>query len=645
MDMHEPNPAQLNANDSDRNPAEATDTASEAGIKTQAGDFAADPEGQAEILQTQALEEQQQNNDQRQQHAEHTIVTEESLLQSVLELLEKEPSEFSSDDINRLRQKFSMLHSENAAVARPAGDDTTPADEQPEIEPDDNGQPTLRQQFDAAIAELRARKAAWAAKLQEERAANLARKNDIIARISALAEDTDNVNRTFPRYRELQDEFNAIGEVDPTEETALWKRFQEAREQYSDNLKINKELRDYDFKKNLAEKEALLAEARTLAMDDDVIAAYRRLQDLHNKWRQIGPVAKELRDDIWNRFREASAEINKRYQAFFEERKAREAENETAKTTLCERLEAIDFATMQTFNAWEQATKQVMELQAEWRTLGFASKKANRQLFARFRSRCDAFFAAKADFFRNTREELSANLARKQQLAAEAEELAQSTDWKKTTDRLVEMQKEWRTIGAVPKKYSDALWKRFTTACDAFFENKKKAGNSTRQTETANLKAKREIIGKLSALTTDGSEKAQALDAMRELQNQWNQTGHVPFREKDKLFEAYRDALDAVRRHFDLAERGARREKFSRDIEALEGDGDKLFRERDRIMRIVEARRAELRTYQNNLGFLTSKSKSGDSLVRDMERRIERLQADIDELLEKVKVLDARIPR
>ena len=466
MDMHEPNPAQLNANDSDRNPAEATDTASEAGIKTQAGDFAADPEGQAEILQTQALEEQQQNNDQRQQHAEHTIVTEESLLQSVLELLEKEPSEFSSDDINRLRQKFSMLHSENAAVARPAGDDTTPADEQPEIEPDDNGQPTLRQQFDAAIAELRARKAAWAAKLQEERAANLARKNDIIARISALAEDTDNVNRTFPRYRELQDEFNAIGEVDPTEETALWKRFQEAREQYSDNLKINKELRDYDFKKNLAEKEALLAEARTLAMDDDVIAAYRRLQDLHNKWRQIGPVAKELRDDIWNRFREASAEINKRYQAFFEERKAREAENETAKTTLCERLEAIDFATMQTFNAWEQATKQVMELQAEWRTLGFASKKANRQLFARFRSRCDAFFAAKADFFRNTREELSANLARKQQLAAEAEELAQSTDWKKTTDRLVEMQKEWRTIGAVPKKYSDALWKRFTTACD-----------------------------------------------------------------------------------------------------------------------------------------------------------------------------------
>lgn len=628
MDLHEPvrvPDTELPEKTLNDAPAAAADDA----VNAPATEAVAEPEAEMEVELIMAEGEQEA------EEAESLRVdTAETLLEAAEALLASDAAEISADDIRRLRQRFSMLH-------KPATEDAAEGGEaEKTFEPDETAV-----RFAEAIERLRAKKAEWTAAQEALRAANLERKNAIIAEIIALADDTDNVNRTFPRYRELQDEFNAVGEVDPTEDTAVWKRYQEARERYSDNLKINKELRDYDFKKNLAEKEALLAEARTLAMDDDVIAAYRRLQDLHNKWRQIGPVAKELRDDIWNRFREASAEINKRYQAFFEERKAREAENETAKTTLCERLEAIDFATMQTFNAWEQATKQVMELQAEWRTLGFASKKANRQLFARFRSRCDAFFAAKADFFRNTREELSANLARKQQLAAEAEELAQSTDWKKTTDRLVEMQKEWRTIGAVPKKYSDALWKRFTTACDAFFENKKKAGNSTRQTETANLKAKREIIGKLSALTTDGSEKAQALDAMRELQNQWNQTGHVPFREKDKLFEAYRDALDAVRRHFDLAERGARREKFSRDIEALEGDGDKLFRERDRMMRIVEARRAELRTYQNNLGFLTSKSKSGDSLVRDMERRIERLQADIDELLEKVKVLDARIPR
>lgn len=643
MDMHEPNPAQLNANDSDRNPAEATDTASEAGIKTQAGDFAADPEGQAEILQTQALEEQQQNNDQRQQHAEHTIVTEESLLQSVLELLEKEPSEFSSDDINRLRQKFSMLHSENAAVARPAGDDTTPADEQPEIEPDDNGQPTLRQQFDAAIAELRARKAAWAAKLQEERAVNLARKNDIIARISALAEDTDNVNRTFPRYRELQDEFNAIGEVDPTEETALWKRFQEAREQYSDNLKINKELRDYDFKKNLAEKEVLLAEAIGLAESEDVIAAYRRLQDLHNKWRQIGPVAKELRDDIWNRFRDASAEVNKRYQAYFEARKAREAENEAAKTALCERIEALDYGSLKTFAAWDDMTKTIIALQEEWRTLGFASKKMNRSLFGRFRQCCDAFFAAKAEFYRNTREELSSNLARKQQLVEQAEALKDSTDWRASTERFVAMQKEWKTIGAIPKKYSDALWRRFTAACDFFFDQKKKAGSGTRQVESANLKTKREIIGRLEALRTEAPDKDAALKQMRELQKQWNETGHVPFREKDKLYEAYRSALDAVRDHFAIAESRARRDRFEAAVSQLEGDADKLYRERERMVRALDSRRAELRTYENNLGFLSSKSKSGDSLVRDMSRRIERLKADIAEIQDKIRLLDEKL--
>lgn len=643
MDMHEPNPAQLNANDSDRNPAEATDTASEAGIKTQAGDFAADPEGQAEILQTQALEEQQQNNDQRQQHAEHTIVTEESLLQSVLELLEKEPSEFSSDDINRLRQKFSMLHSENAAVARPAGDDTTPADEQPEIEPDDNGQPTLRQQFDAAIAELRARKAAWAAKLQEERAANLARKNDIIARISALAEDTDNVNRTFPRYRELQDEFNAIGEVDPTEETALWKRFQEAREQYSDNLKINKELRDYDFKKNLAEKEVLLAEAIGLAESEDVIVAYRRLQDLHNKWRQIGPVAKELRDDIWNRFRDASAEVNKRYQAYFEARKAREAENEAAKTALCERIEALDYGSLKTFAAWDDMTKTIIALQEEWRTLGFASKKMNRSLFGRFRQCCDAFFAAKAEFYRNTREELSSNLARKQQLVEQAEALKDSTDWRASTERFVAMQKEWKTIGAIPKKYSDALWRRFTAACDFFFDQKKKAGSGTRQVESANLKTKREIIGRLEALRTEAPDKDAALKQMRELQKQWNETGHVPFREKDKLYEAYRSALDAVRDHFAIAESRVRRDRFEAAVSQLEGDADKLYRERERMVRALDSRRAELRTYENNLGFLSSKSKSGDSLVRDMSRRIERLKADIAEIQDKIRLLDEKL--
>mgnify|MGYP005895490125 CR=1 FL=1 len=646
MDMHEAEPREVKAGATEETLNEAPATADGAGIDAAAAADAS--EATAEEMVSEAVEEQQEE-----EAAPVKELTCESLLDTVLALMAKDPSEYNNEELNRLRLKFSMLHSEAAVAQEEAAEEkaeekaaeeaAVAASVENELS-EDAGEPTLRQQFDAAIAELRSRKAAWSVEQEAKRAANLERKNAIIAEIIALAEDTDNVNRTFPRYRELQDEFNGIGDVDPTEETGVWKRFQDAREQYSDNLKINKELRDYDFKKNLAEKESLLSEARLLTTEEDVIAAYRRLQDLHNKWRQIGPVAKELRDDIWNRFREASAEINKRYQAFFEARKAREAENEAAKTALCERLEAIDMEGLKTFNAWEQATEQVLELQKEWKTLGFASKKQNRTLFARFRGCCDAFFAAKAEFFRNTRDELNRNLARKQQLAEEAEALSTSTEWKKATDRFVEMQKEWRTIGAVPKKYSDALWKRFTTACDAFFDAKKKASSGTRAIETANLKTKREIVGKLSALITgEDIEKSAAMDALRELQARWNETGHVPFREKDKLYAAYRDAVDAVRRHFDMAERGARKERFAANVAKLEGDDDKVFREREKLLRAAEARRNELRTYENNLGFLSSRSKSGDSLVKDMERRIERLKEDIREILDKVKILDEKI--
>lgn len=632
MDMQDPSkasaqePLELNSN-------EATAAAAGAGIENVAAtstDGAVKPEAEVEVedIMADGMEEEAARADKR----EHTA---ESLLADALALLEKDAAEFSSDDIRRLRQQYSMLH-------RPAVKDATQADEEaPAEEPAQL--PGNAQEFEAAIERLRAKKAEWAAAQEALRAANLERKNAIIEQINALAEDTDNVNRTFPRYRELQDEFNAVGEVDPTEETSLWKRFTEARERYSDNLKINKELRDYDFKKNLADKEALLEEARSLAAMEDVIAAYRRLQDLHNKWRQIGPVAKELRDEIWNNFREASAEVNKRYQAFFEARKAREAENEARKTALCEQLEALDFSSLKSFAAWEEMTRSIQALQEEWRSLGFASKKMNRALFARFRERCDAFFAAKASYFRSTREELAANLARKQQLADRAEQLKDSTDWRKTTDELVELQKEWKTIGAVPKKYSDDLWKRFTAACDFFFDQKKKAGSGTRQTEAANLRAKREIIGMLSALTSEATDKNAAIEELRKLQTRWQEIGHVPFREKDKLYEAYRSAVDEVRRHFAIAESRARRERFEASVARLEGDDNKIFRERERLVRALENRRNDLRTYENNLGFLSAKSKSGGSLLRDLEHRIERLKADIAELEDKIAIVDGKL--
>ena len=557
--------------------------------------------------------------------AERQPDTDESLMAQALALMAKDASDISAEDIRRLRQRYSMLH-------KP----TTGAE-------DEAAQPAGDSEFMLMIERLKAKKAAWVAEQDAQKVANLERKNAIIDEINALAEDTDNVNRTFPRYRELQDEFNSIGEVDQMQETSVWKRFQDAREHYSDNLKINKELRDYDFKKNLEDKEALLADAQTLVASEDVIAAYRRLQDLHNKWRQIGPVAKELREDIWNRFREASTEINKRYQAFFEARKAREAENETAKTALCEKIEAIDCPSLKTFAAWDEMTRTVVALQEEWRTLGFASKKMNRALFGRFRQACDAFFAAKAEFYRNTREELNANLAHKQQLAEKAEALKESTDWRAATDEFVAMQKEWKTIGAVPKKYSDALWKRFTEACDYFFEQKKKAGSGTRKVENDNLRIKREIIGLLSALAGEDIDKESAIKQLKELQQRWSDTGHVPFREKDKLYEAYRSAVDAVRDKFALAERRAGRERFVASVNSLEGNNDKLYRERERLVRALEGRRNDLRTYENNLGFLSAKSKNGDSLLRDLERRIERLKADIQDIQDKIKIIDGKL--
>ena len=622
MDMQDPTlepkmPKAENFND-------AAAAAADAGIENVAADNAA-PEPQAEV-EAEAIMTQGEEAVARDANREMTA---ESLLADALALMEKDVADISNDEIRRLRQHFSMLHK-----SVDSSDESSDAQAAPS---------ETETRFEQAIEALRARKAQYVAEQEALKAANLERKNAIIAEINALAEDTDNVNRTFPRYRELQDEFNAVGEVDPTEETAVWKRFQEARECYSDNLKINKELRDYDFKKNLSDKETLLAEARTLAAEEDVISAYRRLQDLHNKWRQIGPVAKELRDEIWNAFREASAEVNKRYQAFFEARKAREAENETAKTALCEKIEAVDFSALKTFAAWEEVTKQIQTMQEEWRKLGFASKKMNRVLFARFRQCCDNFFAAKAEFYRNTREELSTNLTHKQELVARAEALQESSDWRKATDEFVAMQKEWKSIGAIPKKYSDELWKRFTTACDAFFERKKKEGSGTRNAEVANLRAKREIIGRLSALADEAADKDAAIAELRKLQDSWKEIGHVPFREKDKLYEAYRAAVDAVRDHFAIAESRARRQRFEASVNDMKGDDNKLFRERERLVRALEARRNDLRTYENNLGFLNSKSKSGNSLMLDLERRIGRLKADIVELEEKIALLDGNI--
>lgn len=572
------------------------------------------------------------------EHTRHTLPdTVEGVIEALQALADGPAAEISRDVVSRLRLQASTLRNKHVEELRAAWTAEGNAPEDFTAPEDDT-----ESRVSALVEAVRVKKNEYLAQQEAVRLANLERKNDIIEKINALADDTDNVGRNFPTYRELQDAFNAIGDVPPTEETAVWKRFQEARERYSDNLKINKELRDYDFKKNLESKELLIKEAEALADEADIIVAFKRVQELHNKWREIGPVAKELREEIWSKFKDACAVVNKRYQAFFEERKAREAENEAGKTALCERIEAFDFESLKTFPAWEDMTKQILEAQEEWKKLGYASRKVNNTLFNRFRATCDKFFESKAAFFRRIKEEMAANLARKTALAEEAETLSTSTDWRKTTDRLVEMQKEWKTIGSVPKKQSDTVWARFQKACDAFFANKKAQAKGARQTELANLQAKRDLIKRLDEITAE-TPKDEARKLIADLQEQWKSIGHVPFKEKDAVYDAFRKRIDEVRRQYDLRQSRERMEKFNSNLSEMAGDKDRLGRERERMARALDARRQELRTYANNLGFLSSKSKSGDSLVRDIEGKMRRLEAEIADIEQRMRLVDEKL--
>lgn len=572
------------------------------------------------------------------EHTRHTLPdTVGGVIEALQALADGPAAEISRDVVSRLRLQASTLRNKHVEELRAAWTAEGNAPEDFTALEDDT-----ESRVSALVEAVRVKKNEYLAQQEAVRLANLERKNDIIEKINALADDTDNVGRNFPTYRELQDAFNAIGDVPPTEETAVWKRFQEARERYSDNLKINKELRDYDFKKNLESKELLIKEAEALADEADIIVAFKRVQELHNKWREIGPVAKELREEIWSKFKDACAVVNKRYQAFFEERKAREAENEAGKTALCERIEAFDFESLKTFPAWEDMTKQILEAQEEWKKLGYASRKVNNTLFNRFRATCDKFFESKAAFFRRIKEEMAANLARKTALAEEAETLSTSTDWRKTTDRLVEMQKEWKTIGSVPKKQSDTVWARFQKACDAFFANKKAQAKGARQTELANLQAKRDLIKRLDEITAE-TPKDEARKLIADLQEQWKSIGHVPFKEKDAVYDAFRKRIDEVRRQYDLRQSRERMEKFNSNLSEMAGDKDRLGRERERMARALDARRQELRTYANNLGFLSSKSKSGDSLVRDIEGKMRRLEAEIADIEQRMRLVDDKL--
>lgn len=565
--------------------------------------------------------------------AEHK--TKPEIIEALKQLLEV-PIEQVKDSVTPLRLSYLAIRREEVAQQK-AEFLENGNEEAAFVERDDEDDIAIKQ----LLEQFKARRAEFNAAQEAQRAKNLEKKQAIIAEINKICDDPDNVNRQYNRVQQLQQEFKAIGPVPANADTDVWKQLQQTMEKFYDVLKINKQLRDLDFKKNLEIKQRMCAEAEALDDETDVVAAFKKLQDLHAAWRETGPVAKELREDIWARFKNASSVINKKYQQFFEERKGREKENADAKLALCERIEQISTDNIKSYAAWDEATKQIIALQEEWKKLGFASRKLNSELFARFRKKCDEFFALKADFFKRTKETMAANLARKIELCEKAEALKDSTDWKETTDQLVALQKEWKTIGPVVKKHSDAVWKRFIAACDAFFDQKKKQHSSVHAVEHENLKAKKDVIAQLKAIV-DSEEQDNAEKQVRELMSRWQEIGHVPFKEKDKVYAEYRETLDKAFEKFHITARRNQMANFETSISQMDGDSDKMSHERERLVRTYEQRCNELKTYENNLGFFNAKSQTGSSWVKELERKMAKLRDEIELLEQKIKLIDQK---
>lgn len=588
----------------------------------------------------------------------HSAPTKESVISALAQLAQSDGSNISRDEIGRLKQTFhnlrkAELEAEKAAFVE---EGNNPDDYMPSIDP-------LEEQFHAALSAVKEKKNLWTAEREETFKANQERKEAIIAQLQDMANDTDNVNRSFQQFKDLQQEFKTIGDVPQEVATDIWKRFQENVEHFYDQLKINQELRDYDFRKNLeikiniceiAELIAASLEQPTSAEDADtsedatdqpevdVVEAFRRLQDLHDKWKLTGPVAKELREPLWLRFKEASTTINKCYQTFFEERKAREQAIDAAKTALCDRVEAVAKSSLTTTAEWDAATKEVITAQAEWKQLGYSPRRSN-IIFAKFRGLCDNFFHAKAEFFQALKDTQTENLAKKTALCERAQQLKDSTDWRRTSDELVELQKQWKEIGPVPRRYSDQLWKNFLGACDYFFEQKKKNYNNSRSEEQNNLEAKKSILAEMAALDSSLS-RDEANAAINALQTRWKETGHVPYREKDKLNEQYRNTMAELRRRFDLNGQRAAREKFELNVnEMAQADTSRLIKEREKLNRNLDSKRQELATYENNLGFFSAKTKAADGLLRDVYHKIDLIKGDIAELQQRIAMVNDAI--
>ena len=585
-----------------------------------------------EVEQTTAQNAEAAADDQKVENAK-VYKTKKEVVERLKEIAASDENP-DKDEIDLLKTVFYKLHITEREARMKEYIDGGGDPEAYQIMPDEDEE-TFKQQM-AVVREKRAR---IFQQQEAEKQANLEKKLEIIEKIKAMATSPDEANKSYNEFKELQQQWKDIKNVPADRASELWRNYQLYVEQFYDLLKLNSEAREYDFKKNLETKTKLCEAAEKLADEEDVISAFHQLQELHQQYRETGPVAKELREQIWTRFKAASTVINKRHQQHFEDLRSKEEENLTLKTALCEKVEEISKLENKTASDWEKRSKEIIDIQNQWKTIGFAPQKMNVKIFERFRAACDDFFGRKSEFFKDMKQAYAANIEKKKALVEKAQALADSTDWKVTSDKLINLQKEWKTIGVVPKKVGDQLWHDFLNACNKFFEARNAANAGARNEERENLEKKRSIIEQIKALVADAAnatrEKVQALT------DEYNKVGHVPYKEKDALYAAYHEALDAIYKELNISNKRRRLDDFKSNIRNMAKRGeDAIDNERGRLTRRFEQLKQEIQTYENNLGFLNASSKKGNSLIDEMNRKVQKLRDDLELVRQKIKAID-----
>lgn len=566
-------------------------------------------------------------------------LSKEEILEKLTELVNA-AAEATRNEVESLKQAFYKIHRAEVEELKKAFLENE-GEEKDFVAPEDEDENKLKE----LLAIHKEKRAAILAEEERVKAANYALKLQLIDQLKDLTESQDDFNKLYNDFKDIQQRWKEVKAVPQENANELWKNYQIYSERFYDIIKINNQFRDYDFKKNLEMKTVLCETVEKLQNEPDVVSAFHQLQKLHQQWREIGPVAKELREELWTRFKAASTVINKRHQEHFESLKSKEQENLIAKTAICEEIEGIDFETLKTFKDWEQKNKEVIALQDKWKTIGFAPKKSNIKIFDRFRAACDVYFNKKSIFYKSIKEDMEKNLELKKALCEKAEALKDSVEWKTATEKMIALQKEWKTIGSVARKHSDTIWKRFISACDYFFEQKNKNVSSQKGVEQTNLAAKKELIEKIKNL----NETLSTEDAMVELKAmmaEWNTLGHVPFKEKDKVYKEYHEAVDSQFDRLKVHQSDRKMQSFRSNLNDMAGGErgkGKLYGEREKLMRMFERMKNELQTYENNIGFLSISSKGGGGLVKEMERKIEKLKEEMALIVKKVDAIDENL--